>query len=146
MCKISQEAIYDILAKTNIFIIKNSRICASHLDEKGFLVDRCLNDIIPLEGSVFFYENYVQELIENLIESKKRSQLFCQYSRLNPIEENSLRLLSLKKNEFLYIFEYVNSKLNNSQIRTKEQALFIYMLWLRTGMTMEVLKLIFNLN
>ena len=94
----------------------------------------------------FFNENYVQELIENLIESKKRSQLFCQYSRLNPIEENSLRLLSLKKNEFLYIFEYVNSKLNNSQIRTKEQALFIYMLWLRTGMTMEVLKLIFNLN
>ena len=103
MCKISQEAIYDILAKTNIFIIKNSRICASHLDEKGFLVDRCLNDIIPLEGSVLFDENYVQELIENLIESKKRSQLFCQYSRLNPIEENSLRLLGLKKmNCFIY--------------------------------------------
>jgi hypothetical protein len=90
MCKISQEAIYDILAKTNIFIIKNSRICGSHLDEKGFLVDRCLNDIISLEGSVF--------------------------------------LLGLKKNEFLYIFGYVNSKLNNSQIRTKEHALFIYLL------------------
>ena len=92
----NQEAIYDILDKTNIFIIKNSRICAFHLDEKGFLVDRCLNDIILLEAIVLFDENYVQELIENLIE--KRSKLFCQYSRLNPIEENSLRLFKKKVN------------------------------------------------
>ena len=38
----------------------------------------------------------------------------------------------------LYLVEYIKYKMNDSNKRTIEQALFVYLLWLKNGMTMEV--------
>jgi hypothetical protein len=60
-----------------------------------------------------------------------------QFGESSPIENNTLNLTGLKKEEFLYLVEYIKYKMNDSNI-TIEQALFVYLLWLRNGMTMEV--------
>jgi hypothetical protein len=138
MVVISQPAMFDILVKLKILIVKNSIVCRSHLDEKGFILETFLNDIVPNNGSALIDLTYVKQLIQNLIESKSSSQIFKQDSAAGPIEENSLRLIGLTKSEFLYLTEYVAQKLKVSKNSTKEQALFIHLLWLRTGMTMLV--------
>jgi hypothetical protein len=61
-----------------------------------------------------------------------------QFSQSSPIEENTLQLISLKKDEFLYLVVYIKGKLNDSNKRTTVHALFNYLLWLKNGMTMEV--------
>jgi hypothetical protein len=61
---------------------------------------------------------------------------FLYFSNFYPIFGNLIEKINL--NEFLYLTEYVAPKLKKSEKKTKEQALFIYLLWLRTGMTMEV--------
>jgi hypothetical protein len=138
MVVISQPAMFDILVKLKILIVKNSIVCRSHLDEKGFILETFLNDIVPNNGSALIDLTYVKQLIQNLIESKSSSQIFKPDSAAGPIEENSLRLIGLTKSEFLYLTEYVAQKLKVSKNSTKEQALFIHLLWLRTGMTMLV--------
>ena len=128
---------YEILAKTNTFIVKGSRLCSSHLDEKGFVIEQDLTSIKPI-GIVNFDEEGIKELIENFQLSKNSSQIFSQFSASNPIQENSLKLIGFSKHEFLYMAQYLNGEMNDSNKRTKEQALFVYLFWLRSGLSMEV--------
>ena len=71
-----------------------------------------------------------------------KSQIFSQFSLSSPIQDDTLKLIGLGKLEVLHLLGYVQDKMNESAKRTKEQALFVYLFWLRTGMTMEV-KLFF---
>ena len=132
---------FEILAKKNIFIVKDSRICSHHLDEKGFVTEECLNLIEPIDGIVNFNENSIKELIQNFTEAKSSSQIYAQFSTLSPICDDSLQLTGFNKNEFLYLVDYLDDTIKASNKRTKEQALFIYLFWLRSGMTMEVCKM-----
>jgi hypothetical protein len=138
MVVIHSQSRYDIFAKVKIFIVKGSRICADHLDEKGFINANCLGLKEPINEVVIFDEESIKELIDNFQSIKTSSQLMNQFSQSSPIEENTLQLISLNKDEFLYLVEYIKGKLNDSNKRTTEQALFVYLLWLKNGMTMEV--------
>ena len=138
MAVIHSQSRYDIFAKLNIFIVKGSRICTQHLDEKGFINPDYLKLIESINGTVLFDEESIQELIDNFQTVRNSSQLMSQFGESSPIENNTLNLTGLKKEEFLYLAEYIKYKMNDSNTRTIEQALFVYLLWLRNGMTMEV--------
>ena len=116
-----------------------------HLDEKGFVIERDLHKINPIDGKVNFDENTIKELIKYFIETKNKSQFFNQFSSSNSIGENSLKLIGFTKEEFIYLASNLDEKLHASNKRTKEQALFVYLFWLRTGMTMEVHSLLYPL-
>ena len=131
---IHSQSRYDIFAKLNIFIVKGSRICTRHLDEKGFINPDYLRLIESINGTVLFDVESIQELIDNFQTVRNSSQ----FGESSPIENNTLNLTGLKKEEFLYLVEYIKYKMNDSNKRTIEQALFVYLLWLRNGMTMEV--------
>ena len=138
MVVIHSQSRYDIFAKLNIFIVKGSRICTQYLDEKGFVNCDYLKLIESINGTVLFDEESIQELIDNFQTVRNSSQLMSQFGESSPIENNTLNLTGLKKEEFLYLVEYIKYKMNDSNKRTIEQALFVYLLWLKNGMTMEV--------
>jgi len=94
--------------------------------------------IKSIHGVVNFDENSIKQLICNLKEAKYESQIFFQYSSSSPIQEDILKLTGLEKIEFLYLMSYLHDIMNKSAKRSKEQALFVYLFWLRTGMTMEI--------
>ena len=126
MVVIHSQSRYDIFAKLNIFIVKGSRICTQHLDEKGFVIF-CdyLKLIESINGTVLFDEESIQELIDNFQTVRNSSQLMSQFGESSPIENNTLNLTGLKKEEFLYLVEYKKYKMNDSNKRTIEQELFV---------------------
>ena len=138
LLRIKTDPRFDVLAKTNIFIAEGSRLCPCHENEKGFVNDADLKLIKSIHGVVNFDENSIKQLICNLKEAKYESQIFFQYSSSSPIQEDILKLTGLEKIEFLYLMSYLHDIMNKSAKRSKEQALFVYLFWLRTGMTMEI--------
>ena len=137
MVTIQSNPRYEILAKTNTFIVKGSRLCRSHIDEKGFVFEQDLA-LIKSSGTINFDEEGIKELVDHFQLSRNSSQIFSQFSPSSPIHDNSLRLIGFSKYEFLYMVQYLNGLMNDSNKRTKEQALFVYLFWLRSGFTMEV--------
>ncbi len=99
---IHSQSRYDIFAKLNIFIVKGSRICTRHLDEKGFINPDYLRLIESINGTVLFDVESIQELIDNFQTVRNSSQLMSQFGESSPIENNTLNLTGLKKEEFLY--------------------------------------------
>ena len=57
---------FDILAKTNIFIVKGSRLCRCHLDEKGFVIEKDLNLVQSIDGEVTFDEISIKNSLQCL--------------------------------------------------------------------------------
>jgi hypothetical protein len=90
--RVKNDARFEILTKTNIFIVEGSRLC-NHLDEKGFVIERDLHKINPIDGKVNFDENTIKELIKYFIETKNKSQFFNQFSSSNSIGNNSLKFI-----------------------------------------------------
>jgi hypothetical protein len=97
-----------------------------------------LSEIKSKNTTIQFDAEAIEELLQNFQSAKNESQLFSQYSSSSPIQENSLKLIGFAKSEFLYLVYYLENKMNDSSKRIKEQALFVYLFWLRTGMAMEV--------
>ena len=91
MVTFQSDARYEIFAKKNIFIIEGSRLCSSHLDEKGFVLEEDLSQIKSNDTTIKFYAEAIEELLQNFQSSKNESQLFSQYSSSSPIQENSLK-------------------------------------------------------
>ena len=118
--------------------MKGSRLCRCHLDEKGFVIEKDLNLVQSIDGEVSFDENSINKLIVMYKQSKTSSQIFSQYDSTSPIQDDSLQMIGFTKHEFLYLVQYLDSQINVSKKRTKEQALFVYLLWLRTGLTIMV--------
>ena len=93
MVTFQSDARYDIFAKKNIFIIEGSRLCSSHLDEKGFVLEEDLSQIKSNDTTIKFDAEAIEELLQNVQSAKNESQLFSQYSSSSPIQENSLKLI-----------------------------------------------------
>ena len=87
--------------------------------------------------TLFFYHLYFS--------AKNESQILIQFSSSCPIQDNALKIIGFTKDEFLYLTYFVVDKMNHSSKRTKEQALFVYFFWLRTGLTLEVFNLIYQI-
>jgi hypothetical protein len=135
---------YEIFSKTSIFIIKGSRLCSSHLDEKGFVKGKEMYRIKSINAKINFDTIAIEELLKNFQSAKNESQIYSQFSSSSPIQDNALKIIGFTKDEFLYLVYYVDDKMNQSNKRTKEQALFVYLFWLRTGLTLEVFYLIYQ--
>ena len=137
LATIKSETVYDALLKSDIYIVKGSRCCISHLDEKGFLTEDSILRIKPIYGSVLFDEDSIKELISNFQNTSNCNQFFSQFDSSKPLEEKTFKLIGFSKHEFFYLCSYLNHMKDSNQ-RTKEQALFVYLFWLRNGISLEV--------
>ncbi|CAF1125504.1 unnamed protein product, partial [Brachionus calyciflorus] len=125
---IQSEARTQVLLSRNIFIPVGCRTCRVHLNESGlFKVEHLdLLEIEKIETKI--NRKTANDLIQTLIDTSKKKRFSM----------NSLILLKLTQN---YLDE-----VKASQIRTKSQALAIYLFWLKTGMSQNAIKAHFRLN
>ncbi|RNA22087.1 Vacuolar sorting-associated 13C [Brachionus plicatilis] len=143
---IQSEARIQALLSKNIFIPRGSRTCQSHLNEAGLFKNDHL-DLIKISK----YESKINrvsanDLIQTLIEASKKKSLFYEFSDPSKIDNDTCKnTTGFNKEEFNIICSYLD-EMKDSQVRTKSQALAIYLFWLKTGMTQRVIKAHFRLN
>ena len=70
-------------------------------------------------------------------QSKIDNQFLSQFDNSRPVEDNVLKLIGFYKQEFLYLLQYLNHMKDSNQ-RTKQQTLFVYLFWLKNLTSMEV--------
>ncbi|CAF1087509.1 unnamed protein product, partial [Brachionus calyciflorus] len=88
----------------------------------------------------------VKDLISSLIETSKKKSLFNDFADLNSIDEETCKeTTGFFKNEFEKINDYLG-EMKDSSIRSKSQALAIYLFWLKTGLNQEAIKAHFRIE
>ena len=76
MVTVQSDARYEIFAKTKTFIIKNSRLCIAHLDEKAFVFEEDLSQIKSIDTTIQFDAKAIEELLHNFQSAKNDSRSY----------------------------------------------------------------------
>ncbi|CAF1079292.1 unnamed protein product, partial [Brachionus calyciflorus] len=122
------EAIAETFIIKNILIPANSRCCSSHLDENQLLNDEALNQLLTVKN-----------------DSKVNKGLLSKFANPNLItEEICMKNSGFEKKDFLIIHDSLKS-MRNSNLRTKSQALIVYLFWLKTGLDQTTIGAHFDL-
>ena len=130
-----------------ILIPFGNRCCRSHLDDAGNILDNELNNITIYCENIEIDSRKLLLLFESIRKYYSSTcNLFSRFEKMLLID-NKLCYdhTGFTKDEFFFIFNELKS-LNNSPSRSKEQALAIYLTWLRTGLPQETLAAFFGVN
>ncbi len=131
--------------KAAILIHLNSRCCSYHLTDSKFLKKEEYNNLKSTKDNSQFTKSSLENLFQGFRTREERTcSVFARFGELSNIEnEFCLQITSHSKDEFILINSYVKS-LKNSPKRTKEQALAVYLFWLTTGSTQNLIALFFG--
>lgn len=144
---ICEEAIVDCFVETGILIKRKCRCCASHLIENSKkLSEDALNLIQACTFETTLSEDDVTFLLVQLRERAKNNSIFEQFK--HPFATPELlvrRTCGVSKSDFNELLEFLSS-MNNTKERTKSQALAIYLFWLKTGVTQDIISAYFDLK
>ena len=129
----------------SIFNPDQCRTCHSHLQGNRFKKE-ALDLIRSFKNEVKLDSKSVKDLISSLIEAAKKKSLFEDFADLNSIDDETCKeTTGFFKNEFEKINDYLG-EMKDSSIRTKSQALAIYLFWLKTGLNQEAIKAHFRIE
>ena len=141
MVKISSDGIADLFIKTNILVKFGSRCCETHLTDKRFLKDNEIKNLITTKKERKIDIKSVKKLLGSL---RKLFFDFSKFSDVNSIDsEFCFRNTGFYKDEFIFLANELKST-NNSPQRTKYQALAVYLFWLKTGLSQELIATHFD--
>ena len=145
MVKISSDGIADLFIKTNILVKFGSRCCETHLTDNRFLKDNEIKNLITTKKERKIYTKSVKKLLESLRSNYiSYSSNFSKFSDVNSIDsEFCFRNTGFYKDEFIFLANELKST-NNSPQRTKYQALAVYLFWLKTGLSQELIATHFD--
>ncbi|XP_065675501.1 uncharacterized protein LOC136091722 [Hydra vulgaris] len=145
--KISNEGIIDVFIKTNIFIPIDSRCCKFHLTDSKWLKDEYLNNISSFKNSVNLNKTMIQDLFKSFrSRDSKTASIFAKFSEINNVTtEFCFQNTGFTKDEFLYLVSELKT-IKNSFKRSKEQALAVYLFWLKTGLDQNSIACYFGLS
>ena len=143
---IQADARTQVLLKKNIFIPNGCRTCQSHLDENGLFKKECFDLIEAEVKKSKINQQSVNDLIKTLLEASRKKNLFEDFSNLKKIDDETCKVTTgFSKEEFIILNGYLD-EMRDSDVRTKSQALAIYLFWLKTGMSQEAIRAHFKLN
>ena len=75
---------------------------------------------------------------------KKTSSIFAKFGDMRNLDEDLCKsITTLTKDEFIFLTTCLDS-IKNSNRRSKEQAIAIYLYWLKTGLTQNMIALFFG--
>ena len=114
--------------KKNIFVPFNTRCCRSHFDECGLIDGKEIQNIIIVQNRVKLSGDQLTKLFKHIQERDARqTTLFSQFKELETTSERLyIDHTGFSKDEFIFIMNELKS-LKNSESRSKEQALAIYL-------------------
>ena len=144
---VSPEAIVQLYIKKNIYLDFNSRCCRDHLDDCGFIHEYEIENIIIIKKSVKITGAKLTQLLKHIRDrDTKCSSLFNQFKNLSKIPPDLvLDHTGFTRDEFSFIINELKS-LKNSEARSKEQALAVYLTWLKTGIPQTTLSSFFGID
>jgi hypothetical protein len=137
----------NIFIKKNIFIPFNSRCRKSHFDEYGDLDEAEINKIIIIQQRVKLTGEQLSKLFE-LIRNRdiEKSTIFNQFSNFEKAPQKLfMNHTGFTKDEFFFILNELKS-LKNSPARSREQALAVYLTWLKTDIPQFTLSAFFGIE
>jgi len=139
--------IVDIYFKYNLFIPFETRCCSNHFSDENSIDDEIIKNIPLSKKQVKLEGEDVKKLFELFRERERLTEsLFMRFNNLVSFGEKiCFSYTGFTKDEFTLILNTLKS-LNNSPARTKEQALAIYLFWLKSGIQQTLISTIFDLN
>jgi hypothetical protein len=142
---ISNDGIIDVYVKTKIFVTFGSRCCADRLTDGGFLKEECLSQIDVFKEEKTFNKFQMECFFKSVSSSHKRTNsIFAMFGDMKNLEPDLCEsITTLTKDEFIFLNSCLPS-IKNSNRRSKEQALAIYLYWLKTGLTQNMIALCFG--
>ena len=142
---ISNEGIIDVYLKLKILIKFGSRCCNSHLTEGGFLKDDFLKNIEVFKEEMRFSKKDMETFFKSVRSNiTKTNSIFARFGDLENLDsELCISITNLTKDEFIFLFKDIKS-IKKSSKRTKEQAIAIYLYWLKTGLSQKMIAIFFG--
>ena len=134
-----------MFVKKKIFVTFGSRCCADHLTDGGFLKEECFSQIDVYKEEKTFNKFQMECFFKSVSSSYKRTNsIFAKFGDMKNLDpELCESITTLTKDEFILLNSCLPS-IKNSNRRSKEQALAIYLYWLKTGLTQNMIALFFG--
>ena len=142
---IPNSAFLNTFIESNILIPSESKCCAKHLNKNDTFLKKCLNRIEIVSDQTTLKGEEIEVLLASLRHTSKYT-LFEKFSKRKTIKNDEcLRYTGLNKDQFNELFCGLKT-LNDSQGRTKSQALATYLFWLKTGLDQATIASLFSIN
>lgn len=141
--RLSIQTRVNIFIKSNIYIPNNVGSCLVHLNENGFLLQPLHIGLRSINRPYIIKGAEVQNLIVELRVNASTPPHFKDEDDFN--EEDFQAMTSLKKEQFLSIFEYIEPvSAGETHEYVKKKDLIMFLTKMRHGLSDNTLKLIFN--
>ncbi|RNA16025.1 Pro-Pol poly, partial [Brachionus plicatilis] len=119
--------------------------CTIHFQENGLLKEEAIDEIPIYKNVTTMKKDEVKILLESLRVTSSKS-LFDQLRDIKTVPETTcLNFTGFTKDELFFIKNELKS-LYDTENRTKVQAVFIYLFWLRKGLDQTTISEIFQLK
>ena len=146
LTQVANEELVKVLLIKNIYIDPNNRCCPEHLDEDYSLKRLAINGLSSSIKKVKFNYDLFKKLVDGFRDLNLKSSIFANFENFRTITADlCLKVTGFTKDEFFVICETVKS-LKKSPTRSKEQAIAIYLFWLKTGLDQNSIALYFGLK
>jgi hypothetical protein len=131
---LTEEAIVDIYIQVGIYIPKGTRCCPAHLNEQFLIEPHEFSKLESYRNTSELNKENIQFLLHSLKYRIKNCSLLASFkNKISLSNEICLRTTGLDKNQFFQLCCDLKS-MRSSEIRSKPQALAVYLFWLRTGL------------
>ena len=102
--------------------------------------------LIPFKNKLKIKSDTVEMIINRFREVSKQNNIFQKFSELNDIDDKTcIRTTGFTIREFQTIKEYLKD-MRNREERSINQALAVYLFWLKTGLDQETLAAYFGID
>ena len=141
------DKIVDIYIKYNIFIPFGTRCCQYHFDDCNYFDESEIKNIVIVRHQVKLFGDHVKKFFECVREREQsNATLFNKfYNYVSICERLCFEHTGFTKDEFCFILNELKS-LKHSFRRSREQALAIYLFWLKSGMPQNTINAIFGIK
>ena len=143
---VPKEAIVELYIERDILIPFNTRCCRNHLDDFNQFKEESKINITVIKNKINVKLENIQTLNEILRSCAYTNSIFDKVGNIgNYLAKNSMKLTGFSVDEIHNILQNC-SGLKKTQKRNPLQALFVYLFWLRTGMSQDLIAVILEIT
>ena len=138
------EAIIDTYIQRDILIPEGCRCCSCHLNENDLLNEESLDKLIAFSDTSKFNPTHLKNVLESFKLLAKKNNLFSKFKEMQTITNDMcVRNTGFDREQFGFIADCLCS-MRDSDKRSKLQALAVYLFWLKTGLSQEMIATHFD--
>ena len=147
LCTVSNDCLIQLLIQNNIYIDPQNRCCAENLDDNRNLKKHEIQSINTKEKKIKFNYDIFKRILEGVRKRELTTQsIFARFRCLKTLNNDLCYQITGFTYQEFFLLNTMLMSLRNSPTRTKEQALAVYLFWLKTGPSQNIKALCFGLS